>query len=202
MQSQLKGSSRLAPGRRRDQGDERSRPRSGEHRHLAERHRRRRDPDEAATGNTTLTADGGMDISSSGVAIHVDLTAGMTMTDVANAINAKNGAVTATTANGQLRLTATQTGAASAITISNVTGGAAAIGLDLAGRRPDASGTIDGNAFTSASNQRDLGDLRRHAQPDRRDGRRRRDAHGQPRAGRQRRDHDASCRTSSPPTTT
>jgi flagellar hook-associated protein 2 len=106
----------------------------------------------AATGNTTLSADGGMDISSSGVAIHVDLTAGMTMTDVANAINSKNGGVTATTANGQLRLSATQTGAASAITISNVTGGAAAIELStqVAGR--DASGTVDGNAFTSASN--------------------------------------------------
>ncbi len=106
----------------------------------------------AATGNTTLSADGAMDISSSGVAIHVDLTAGMTMTDVANAINSKNGGVTATTANGQLRLSATQTGAASAITLSNVTGGAAAIGLStqVAGR--DASGTVDGNAFTSASN--------------------------------------------------
>jgi flagellar hook-associated protein 2 len=106
----------------------------------------------AATGNTTLSADGAMDISSSGVGIHVDLTAGMTMTDVANAINSKNGGITATTANGQLRLTATQTGAASAIAVSNVTGGAAAIGLasQVAGR--DASGTVDGNAFTSASN--------------------------------------------------
>ena len=76
----------------------------------------------------------------------------MTMTDVANAINSKNGGVTATTANGQLRLSATQTGAASAITLSNITGGAAAIGLStqVAGR--DASGTVDGNAFTSASN--------------------------------------------------
>ena len=58
-----------------------------------------------------------MDISSSGVAIHVDLTAGMTMSDVAAAINAKNGAITATTANGQLRLTAKQTGFDSAITV-------------------------------------------------------------------------------------
>ena len=94
-----------------------------------------------------------MDISSSGVAIHVDLTAGMTMADVANAINSKNGAVTATTANGQLRLTATQTGVASAISISNVTGGASAIGLTPQVVGTDASGTIDGNAFTSASNQ-------------------------------------------------
>ena len=108
---------------------------------------------QSATGNTTLTADGGMDISSSGVAIHVDLTSGMTMSDVANAINAKNGAVTATTANGQLRLMAKQTGVASAITVSNVTGGAAAIGLSTAVTGSDASGTIDGNAFTSASNQ-------------------------------------------------
>jgi flagellar hook-associated protein 2 len=108
---------------------------------------------QAATGNTTLTADGGMDITSSGIAIHVDLTAGMTMSDVAAAINAKNGSVTATTANGQLRISGSQTGLASAITISNVTGGAAAIGLStqVAGR--DATGTIDGNAFTSASNQ-------------------------------------------------
>jgi flagellar hook-associated protein 2 len=107
----------------------------------------------AATGNTTLTADGGMDITSSGIAIHVDLTSGMTMSDVAAAINAKNGSVTATTANGQLRISGAQTGAASAITISNVTGGASAIGLSsvVAGR--DATGTIDGNAFTSASNQ-------------------------------------------------
>jgi flagellar hook-associated protein 2 len=108
---------------------------------------------QAASGNTTLSAAGGMDISSSGVAIHVDLTAGMTMSDVANAINAKNGAVTATTANGQLRLTATQTGVASAISISNVTGGASAIGLTPQVAGTDASGTIDGNAFTSSSNQ-------------------------------------------------
>lgn len=108
---------------------------------------------QAAAGNTTLTADGGMDISSSGVAIHVDLTSGMTMTDVANAINAKNGAITATTANGQLRLMAKQTGVDSAITVSNVTGGASAIGLASAVTGSDASGTIDGNAFTSASNQ-------------------------------------------------
>jgi flagellar hook-associated protein 2 len=106
----------------------------------------------AATGNTTLSADGAMDISSSGVAIHVDLTAGMTMTDIANAINSKNGGVTATTANGQLRLSATQTGAASAITISNVSGGAAAIGLASQVTGRDASGSVDGNAFTSASN--------------------------------------------------
>jgi flagellar hook-associated protein 2 len=108
---------------------------------------------QAAAGNTTLSSAGGMDISSSGVAIHVDLTSGMTMSDVAAAINAKNGAVTATTANGQLRLMAKQTGASSAISISNVTGGAAAIGLTTQVAGTDASGTIDGNAFSSASNQ-------------------------------------------------
>jgi flagellar hook-associated protein 2 len=108
---------------------------------------------QAAAGNTTLTAGGGMDITSSGVAIHVDLTAGMTMSDVAAAINAKNGAVSATTANGQLRLTAKQTGADSAISVSNVTGGASVIGLTSQVAGTDASGTIDGNAFTSASNQ-------------------------------------------------
>jgi flagellar hook-associated protein 2 len=108
---------------------------------------------QAAAGNTTLTAAGGMDISSSGVAIHVDLTAGMTMSDVAAAINAKNGAITATTANGQLRLTARQTGVDSAITVSNATGGATAIGLTSAVVGSDASGTIDGNAFTSSTNQ-------------------------------------------------
>jgi flagellar hook-associated protein 2 len=108
---------------------------------------------QAAAGNTTLTADGGMDITSSGVAIHVDLTAGMTMGDVAAAINAKNGAISATTANGQLRLTAKQTGVDSAITISNVTGGASAIGLTPQVTGSDATGTIDGNAFSSSSNQ-------------------------------------------------
>jgi flagellar hook-associated protein 2 len=107
---------------------------------------------QAATGNTTLSAAGGMDLSSSGISIHVDLTAGMTMSDVANAINAKNGTVTATTANGMLRLTATQTGAASAISISNVTGGASAIGLSTQVAGQDAAGTVDGNAFTSATN--------------------------------------------------
>jgi flagellar hook-associated protein 2 len=107
---------------------------------------------QAATGNTTLSAAGGMDLSSSGISIHVDLTAGMTMSDVASAINAKNGTVTATTANGMLRLTATQTGAASAISISNVTGGASAIGLSTQVAGQDAAGTVDGNAFTSATN--------------------------------------------------
>jgi flagellar hook-associated protein 2 len=108
---------------------------------------------QAAAGNTTLTSAGGMDISSSGVAIHVDLTSGMTMTDVAAAINAKNGAITATTANGQLRLTAKQTGVDSAISISNVTGGASAIGLSPQVTGSDATGTIDGNSFSSSSNQ-------------------------------------------------
>ncbi|MEO9174698.1 MAG: flagellar filament capping protein FliD [Gaiellales bacterium] len=107
---------------------------------------------QAATGNTTLSAAGGMDIASSGISIHVDLTAGMTMSDVAKSINAKNGTVVATTANGVLRLTATQTGAASAIAISNVTGGASAVGLSSQVQGTDASGTIDGAAFTSASN--------------------------------------------------
>jgi flagellar hook-associated protein 2 len=107
---------------------------------------------QGATGNTTLSAAGGMDISSSGVSIHVDLTAGMTMSDVAAAINAKNGTVTATTANGMLRLSATQTGAASAISISTVTGGAAAIGLSSQVAGTDAHGSVDGTAFTSASN--------------------------------------------------
>jgi flagellar hook-associated protein 2 len=107
---------------------------------------------QAATGNTTLSAAGGMDIASSGISIHVDLTAGMTMSDVAAAINAKNGTVTATTANGMLRLSATQTGAASAIQISNVTGGAAAIGLSTQVAGTDAHGSVDGTAFTSASN--------------------------------------------------
>jgi flagellar hook-associated protein 2 len=108
---------------------------------------------QAATGNTTLASAGGMDISSSGINIHIDTTAGMTMSDVANLINSKNGTVTATTANGMLRLSATQTGAASAISISNVTGGASAIGLSTQVAGTDASGTVDGNAFTSASNQ-------------------------------------------------
>ena len=108
---------------------------------------------QAAVGNTTLTSAGGMDITSSGVAIHVDLTSGMTMTDVAAAINAKNGAITATTANGQLRLMAKQTGVDSAISVSNVTGGASAIGLTTQVTGTNATGTIDGNAFSSSSNQ-------------------------------------------------
>jgi flagellar hook-associated protein 2 len=108
---------------------------------------------QAATGNTTLQSAGAMDIQSSGVGIHVDVQAGWTMNDVANAINSKNGTVKATTANGMLRLTSTQTGAASAIQISNVTGGASAIGLSTQVAGSDATGTIDGNAFTSASNQ-------------------------------------------------
>jgi flagellar hook-associated protein 2 len=52
-----------------------------------------------------------------------------------------------------LRLTATETGAASAISISNVTGGASAIGLSTQVAGSDATGTIDGNAFASASNK-------------------------------------------------
>jgi flagellar hook-associated protein 2 len=108
---------------------------------------------QAATGNTTLATGGGMDIGSSGINIHVDMTAGMTMSDVASVINSKNGTVKATVANGMLRLTATQTGAASAISVSNVTGGASAIGLSTQVAGTDATGTIDGNAFSSASNQ-------------------------------------------------
>ena len=94
-----------------------------------------------------------MDISSSGVAIHVDLTAGMTMSDVAAAINAKNGAISATTANGQLRLTAKQTGADSAITVSNATGGAAAIGLTSAVVGSDATGRSTATRSRASSNQ-------------------------------------------------
>jgi flagellar hook-associated protein 2 len=108
---------------------------------------------QAASGTTTLATAGGIDIQSSGVSIHVDMQAGWTMSDVANAINSKNGTVTATTANGMLRLSATQTGAASAIALTNITGGASAIGLSTQVAGTDATGTIDGNAFTSASNQ-------------------------------------------------
>ena len=166
-------------------------PRPGEHGRLADAARSARATStQAATGNTTLATAGGMDISSSGINIHIDTTAGMTMSDVANLINSKNGTVTATTANGMLRLTVDADGRR--------------LGdLDLErhrrrlGDRPLDAGRgrrRDRHDRRQRLHERlepgHLGDPGRHAQPD--------DGHlvvghlalGQPGAGRQRRDHD------------
>ena len=115
------------------------------------------------------------------------------MSDVAAAINAKNGAITATTANGQLRLTAKQTGVDSAITVSNATGGASAIGLDLRGRRLGCLRHDRRQRVHELHEPGDHRDLGRHAEPDRGDGPRRGIADGQSVAGRQRLDHQQAA---------
>jgi flagellar hook-associated protein 2 len=82
--------------------------------------------------------------------VSVAVTAGQTMSQVATAINATNGGVQASVVNGLLRLTSRETGASSAITASSPDGVDLGLGDLVSGQ--DAKGTIDGQAFSSASN--------------------------------------------------
>ena len=157
---------------------------------------------QAAAGNTTLSAAGGMDISSSGVAIHVDLTAGMTMSDVAAAINAKNGAITG----DDRQRPAPPDGEADRRRFGHhrLERHRRRLGdrPDLGGRRLRCLRHDRRQRVHELHEPGDHRDLGRDAQPDRGDGPRRGVAHGQSVAGRQRRRSPASCRTSSRPTTT
>ncbi len=94
-------------------------------------------------GGTTVTISG--DVTLQGLAEAINNTAGIEAT----ASVVQNGA------NFQLVLTGNETGAANAFTITdNLTGGAADVNFDLATGQPasDASGTVNGIAFTSTTN--------------------------------------------------
>jgi flagellar hook-associated protein 2 len=106
----------------------------------------------AATGSNKVASSGTYDISAGGVSIQIAVTAGQTMSDVASAINAKNGSVSATVADGLLRLQSKETGAAQAITVTPG-GGATSLGLGEVVAAQDAQFVVDGvTTVTSAKN--------------------------------------------------
>ena len=79
----------------------------------------------AATGDGKIDADDTLHITAGGVTANVVLTAGMSMAQVAAAVNATNGGVIATVVDGKLRVSAKDTGA-TAGTVSITSDGATA----------------------------------------------------------------------------
>jgi flagellar hook-associated protein 2 len=102
-------------------------------------------------GSVRVHGTGNVHLDSAGVGIDISVTDGESMDDVATAINAKNGSIQATTANGILRLTSKATGASSAITMTPDAGVSLGSFSDLVSGS-DATGTVGGKAFTSSSN--------------------------------------------------
>src|SRR4051812_44164494 len=102
-------------------------------------------------GSVLVHGTGTVHLVSSGIPIDINVTDGQTMDVVAKAINDKNGSITASVVNGTLRLQARQQGAASDIQMTSSAG--VSLGtFDDAIAAQDASGTINGNPFTSSSN--------------------------------------------------
>ena len=106
----------------------------------------------AATGSNKVASSGTYDISAGGVSIQIAVTAGQTMSEVASAINSKNGSVSASVTDGLLRLQSKETGAAQAITVTPG-GGAASLGLAEVVAAQDAQFVVDGvTTVNSAKN--------------------------------------------------
>lgn len=111
-----------------------------------------------ADKDTTIVASGGSLVIGDTT---VTLTGDVTLQGLANAINGTAGidvtaAVVQNNGNFQLVLTGNQPGAANAFAITdNLTGGAADVNFNLASGQAasDASGTVNGIAFTSTTNQ-------------------------------------------------
>jgi flagellar hook-associated protein 2 len=102
-------------------------------------------------GSVRVHGTGRVHLESSGVGIDIDVNDGDSMDTVAAAINAKNGGLSATVANGVLRLTAKQTGAASAITVTPSAGVTLGTFSDLVAGQ-NATGSIGTKTFDSATN--------------------------------------------------
>lgn len=98
---------------------------------------------QAATGLGGVQADETLTLGSGGFSFDIALTAGMTMQQVASTINAANGSVRATLANGALRLSAAQAGAGNAVTASST--GTFAAGLNLTHTIAGADGELSVN---------------------------------------------------------
>jgi flagellar hook-associated protein 2 len=85
----------------------------------------------AATGDGKIDADDTLHITAGGVTANVVLTAGMSMAQVAAAVNATNGGVIATVVDGKLRLSAKDTGVTGGL-VSITSDGATATALGFA----------------------------------------------------------------------
>ena len=108
------------------------------------------DVDDAAAASK-LAADGDINVACGPVGEAGRAIDGDTMDTVAAAINAKNGALSASVANGVLRLTAKQTGAASAIEITADPGVSLGSFSDLVNGQ-NATGTLGTKAIDSPTN--------------------------------------------------
>ncbi len=102
-------------------------------------------------GSVLVHGSGNVHITSSGIPIDIAVTDGMSMTDVAKAINNKNGSLGASVVNGTLRLAARQQGASSAIQMTMDSGVSLGTFTDAIAAQ-DAAGTVNGVAFSSATN--------------------------------------------------
>jgi len=107
----------------------------------------------AATGQGKIDADDTLHITAGGVTANVVLTAGMTMAQVAAAVNATNGGVIATVVGGKLRLSAKDTGVTGGtVGISSDGGTAAALGFAKIVSAQNAIVGIDGVDQQSETN--------------------------------------------------
>jgi flagellar hook-associated protein 2 len=102
-------------------------------------------------GSVLVHGSGNVHIVSSGIPIDIAVTDGMSMTDVAKAINDKNGSLGASVVNGTLRLQARQQGASSDIQMTMDAGVSLGTFTDAIAAS-DAAGTVNGVGFTSSSN--------------------------------------------------
>jgi len=107
----------------------------------------------AATGDGKIDADDTLHITAGGVTANVVLTAGMSMAQVAAAVNATNGGVIATVVDGKLRLSAKDTGATGGlVSITSDGATATALGFSKIVSAQNAIVGIDGVDQESESN--------------------------------------------------
>jgi flagellar hook-associated protein 2 len=107
----------------------------------------------AAAGIGTIQANDTLTLTAGTLTFDVAVTAGMTMQQVAQAINAANGGVNAAVTDGRLRIAGTGTGTAAQVSIASAGGTAGQLGLVNSVDAADAQVEVDGVVYTSDSNE-------------------------------------------------
>jgi flagellar hook-associated protein 2 len=107
----------------------------------------------AASGIGTIQANDTLHITAGTLTFDVAVTAGMTMQQVAQAINTANGGVSAAVADGRLRVSGSGTGTAEQVTIGSTGSTAAQLNFANTVQANDAKVQIDGVTYSSATNE-------------------------------------------------
>ena len=109
----------------------------------------------AAAGIGTIQANDTLTLTAGTLTFDVAVTAGMTMQQVAQAINAANGGVSAAVTDGRLRVAGTGTGAAAQVSIASAGATAGQLGLVNTVDAADAQVEVDGVVYTSDTQRGD-----------------------------------------------